>query len=109
MIEVFVTDAAFEEWRELVAARQRRHVALEGLRMAKPHLLTMSAPNLVRLEIHVPETNTLAWVAGSPEEAIHNAWMILDSARRACEKGKRETPAAVVASLSALAGGGFDR
>jgi len=104
-----MTDAAFEQWRELVAGRRWRCPVLGGDRMAKPHLLTMSAPNLVRLEIHIPDDDTLAWVAGPPEEAIHNAWMILDSARRACEKGHRETPPSVIASLAALSGGGFDK
>lgn len=33
MIDVCISDAAFEEWRELVAARRAGNLALDGARM----------------------------------------------------------------------------
>lgn len=78
-------------------------------RMPPPHLLTMSAPNAVRVEIHIPQDDIVAGVEGPPEEAAGNAWCILDSTCRAYEKAGKSIPLSIRTARAALASGGFDK
>lgn len=65
-----------------------------------PHLLTMSGANRVRLEIHAG--SSACWVEGPPEQALGNAWCILDSAKKAFLKAEKSVPSELTAALEAL-------
>ena len=53
----------------------------------KPYIVTLSGPNMVRIEMHV-DGKCLAWTEGTVEQAEDTAAAILDSARLARKKAK---------------------
>lgn len=65
-----------------------------------PHLVTMSGPGVVRLELHT--SKGAAFVEGDVGQAIGNAWCILDSAARAAEKAGQPFPLMARLALSLL-------
>lgn len=66
----------------------------------KPHVLTMSGPGKVRLELHV--NGSSLWVEDTSDAMIGTAWCLLDSAKRSFEKAKKPVPDDIVKALKIL-------
>lgn len=78
---------------------------IDGCKMCEmglPHVLTLSAPNAVRLEVHAKGE----WLVVEcfPENAITTGFSILDSARKAIEKDGKKPPERLIEALALLKG-----
>ena len=72
----------------------------------KPHVVTMSGPDVVRIELHVEGRST--WAETDAIGALGTAWSIGDSAARAASKAGLPFPEAVVAALDVLRSAAHD-
>ncbi len=67
-----------------------------------PLLVTLSGPDVVRVEVYPGGHGQGVFVEGSPEGAEANAWCLLDSIRLAYDKAGRSVPLRIRAALAAL-------
>lgn len=68
-----------------------------------PHIVTLSGPGVVRVEMHLDGDDQIHWTEATPLAAVGTAWAILDSARRALEKSGVHVPSEVLMALAAIA------
>ena len=70
--------------------------------MKEACLVTMSRPNEVLIGIQLPGSADLPHVYDSAEKAIGSAWVILDSARKAFDKGGRKMPEPALSAMKLI-------